>query len=95
MASLTPTFMLNKIAIKGKDNKSFFGGLIAGVFAVIGSAQTVTTITKYTDGSKDVDKDHTQHLVFLAIGLIILMFVAIFVSIWAIFSYIRNYLIFK
>lgn len=95
MASLTPTFMLNKIAIKGKDNKSFFGGLIAGVFAFIGSAQTVTTITKYTDGSKDVDKDHTQHLVFLAIGLIILMFVAIFVSIWAIFSYIRNYLIFK
>lgn len=95
MASLTPTFMLNKIALQGKDNKSFFGGMIAGVFAFIGSAKTITTVTKYTDGTKDVDEDHSQHLVFLALGLIILCMIAIFVSIWAIFSYLRNYLLYK
>ena len=95
MASLTPTFMLNHIAIIGKDKKSFFGKIIANVFAFIGSAQTITTITKYDDGTKDVDHDNTQHYMFWAIGLSVLAIIAIFVFVWAIFNYIRNYLLYK
>ena len=95
MASLTPTFMLNHIAIIGKDKKSFFGKIIANVFAFIGSAQTITTITKYDDGTKDVDHDNTQHYMFWAIGLSVLAIIAVFVFVWAIFNYIRNYLLYK
>lgn len=93
-ASMTPTWMLQKKALFGKKNRDVSGGVIAGILAFVGSAQTVRTITTYTDGSRDVSDDHSQHWVFLMIGIILLVFLAMFMAVWAIFNYVRNYLLY-
>lgn len=94
-ASLTPTWMLVKREIKGKGNNHFSGKLISGIFAFIGSAQTVRTVTKWSDGSTTTSDDNSQHLLYWGIGIFLLIMLVLFIGVWAIFNYVRNYLLYK
>lgn len=94
-ASLTPAWMLVKREMKGKDNNHLSSKLISGIFAFIGSAQTVRTVTKWSDGTTTTDDDHSQHFIFWIIGLFLLIMLVFFIGVWAIFNYVRNYLLYK
>lgn len=87
-----PVFMHNKDAFKSRGTLS--AGCLAAVFGFIASAQTVRTVTKWSDGTKTVDDDHSQHWIFLIIGLAILAMIAFFLALWGFFNYIRNYVLY-
>ncbi|MCQ2324514.1 MAG: hypothetical protein MJZ53_06725 [Paludibacteraceae bacterium] len=95
-ASLTPTWMLVKKEISGNGGKAAGASrFIAGIFSFIGSAQTIRTVTKWSDGTVTKEDDHTQHFVAIIIGIVLFVFLALFISIWGIFNYFRNYVIYK
>ena len=84
--------MHNKDAFKRRGTLS--AGCLAAVFGFIASAQTVRTVTKWSDGTKTVEDDHSQHWIFLIIGLAILAMIAFFLALWGFFNYIRNYVLY-
>lgn len=93
LASRKPQFMIDNKIMSGKGKShSFLFGLLAGL---VGSAATIRTTTKWSDGTKTVDDDHSQHFIAWFISLIILVVVASLVWIWALFNYLRNYVIYK
>ena len=87
-----PVFMHNKDAFKTRGTLS--AGCLAAIFGFIASAQTVRTVTKWSDGSKTVDDDYSQHWVFLIIGLAILAMIAFLLALWGLFNYLRNYILY-
>lgn len=87
-----PTFMHNKDIFK--DSKSFSYGCLASIFGFIASAQTVRTVTKWSDGTKTVDDDYSQHWIHLALGIIVLVIIGIFLFVWALINYLRNYILY-
>ena len=93
LASRKPQFMIdNKIMAGNGKSHSFLFGLLAGL---VGSAATIRTTTRWSDGTKTVDDDHSQHFIAWFISLLILVFVAALVWFWALFNYLRNYVIYK
>lgn len=62
---MAPAFLIDKQAERGLGN--VHSGIIAGVFAMIAGARTIRTVTKYGDGSKDVEDDHSEHWIALFI----------------------------
>lgn len=89
IASRTPMFLIEKRSKRGGGN--IHNSFIAGIFAMIAGAQTVRTITTYSDGHKEVDDDHSEHWIALFFGLVLLIAIAIFMFLWAILNYLRNY----
>ena len=93
LASRKPQFMIdNKIMAGNGKSHSFLFGLLAGL---VGSAATIRITTRWSDGTKTVDDDHSQHFIAWFISLLILVFVAALVWFWALFNYLRNYVIYK
>ncbi len=88
VASSRPTFLLAK-ETGGKIG--FLNSILVGTLAFIGAARTVRRTTTYSDGSRSVDDDHSQHFIFLIIGLIMIVFLACTIVIWSFFNYLRNY----
>lgn len=94
LASLCPNFVLDKKMLKGSQRKTsnyFF----AAIFGFMASAQTVRTITTYSDGHKEVDDDHSQHVIFTIIGIIAMLIMVYFLAVWGIVNYLRNYVFYK
>lgn len=87
-----PIFMHNKDAFRSSGKLS--AGCLAAVFGFIASAQTVRTVTKWSDGTETVDDDHSQHWIFLIIGLIVLAIIAFLLAVWGFFNYLRNYILY-
>lgn len=87
-----PTFMHNKDAFKTRGTLS--AGCLAAIFGFIASAQTVRTVTKWSDGTKTVEDDHSQHWIHLAIGLTILIIIAFLLALWGFINYLRNYVLY-
>lgn len=92
VASRTPQFLIDKRAARGGGN--IHNGIFAGLFAMLAGAQTVRTIYKFEDGSKAYKDDHSQTWIALAIGLIIMVVLAMMMSFWAFLNYIRNYVLY-
>ena len=91
LASRTPVFLIEKRNNRGGGN--IHNGMIAGIFAMIAGAK-VRTIYKYSDGHKEYEDDHSQHWIALALGLVLLVVIASFMALWAIFNYLRNYVLY-
>lgn len=92
IASRTPAFHIEKRAKRGGGN--IHNGLIAGIFAMIAGAQTVRTITTYSDGHKEVDDDNSQHWIAWILAIILFIAIAVFMFVWAFINYIRNYVLY-
>ena len=43
---------------------------------MVGAAQTVTTVTKWSDGSTTRDDDHSQHLFAIILAVIVIAILA-------------------
>lgn len=89
LASRTPAFLIDKRAKRGGGN--IHNGMIAGIFGMIAGAQTIRTITTYSDGHKEYEDDHSQHWIAWILGLCLLVAIAAFMALWAIINYLRNY----
>lgn len=89
LASRAPAFLIDKQAERGFGN--VHNGIITGIFAMIAGARTIRTVTKYGDGSKDVEDDHSEHWIALFISLILFVLIAYLMSVWAFINYLRNY----
>lgn len=89
LASRTPAFLVEKRANRGGGN--IHNGMIAGIFGMIAGAQTIRTITTYSDGHKEYSDDHSQHWIAWILGLCLLVAIAAFMALWALVNYLRNY----
>ena len=82
-------FLIEKRAKRGGGN--IHNGMIAGIFGMIEGAQTIRTITTYSDGHKEYSDDHSQHWIAWILGLCLLVAIAAFMALWALVNYLRNY----
>lgn len=92
MASRTPLFLIVKRQERSGGRRSM--GIVGGILAMIGSAKTVRTVYKFDDGTKAYEDDHSQHWIALFLGLVLLIAVAFLMFFWAIFNYLRNYILY-
>ena len=91
LASQTPIFML----LKHRDGKvGLIDRIIAWALGLIGAAQTVTTVTKWSDGTKTKEDDNSQHWFAWGLALIVILMLAFYLTVFSIFSYLRNYVIY-
>lgn len=94
MASMTPTYMNDRRVLSGNNRRAgFMSGLIAGIFGTLATAKTVTTITKWSDGSTTRDTDNSQVWGALIFTIIMLFLIAMFMYVVAFINYLRNYIL--
>ena len=95
MASMTPTFVLNRRIVNGKGNsRNFMTVFIAGLFGMIAAAPTYKTVTKWSDGSTTSDTDHGATWFSLILTFFVLVLVGFFIAVIGLINYIRNYLLY-
>ena len=92
LASQAPVFLVDKRIEKKRGSLS--AGVFAGVAAMITGAKTIRTTTTWSDGSKTVDDDHSQHWFALIFGIVILFILGVYISAWALVNYLRNYVLY-
>ncbi|WP_300729547.1 hypothetical protein [uncultured Bacteroides sp.] len=92
VASYTPQFLIEKRALRGGGN--IHNGIFAGVVAMIAGARTIRTVTKWSDGTKTVEDDHSEHWIAWVLGIVILITLAAFMILWSFINYLRNYVLF-
>jgi len=95
MSAMTPNFMSYRRELKGKNGPGALNWLLGGVFAVIGSAQTIRYTTKWSDGTTTHEDDNSQHYAAWAIGFIVIMLLLFCLLIWAAVNYLRNYVFYR
>lgn len=92
LASMTPQFMINRAIVKGKDGKrSFMTRFIGGLFGTVAAAKTYHVTTKYSDGSSSSHTDNSQTWISLAFSFIVLVAISMFIAVFGLINYIRNY----
>ena len=65
MASMTPNYILIRKELKGSRGPKFMSGFIAGILTGVATAETVTTVTKWSDGSTTKDVDNSNFWISL------------------------------
>ena len=94
MASMTPIYMNNRRVLNGNNRRAgFMSGLIAGIFGTLATAKTVTTITKWSDGTTTRDTDNSQVWGSLIFTIIMLFIITMFMYVVAFINYLRNYIL--
>lgn len=92
LASRTSTFVLVRQELKnGGAKRSFLSRVIGGLFAGVAAAKTYKTVTTYSDGSQTTDIDDTETWLSLAFTLIVIVVLAMFIWLFSIINYLRNY----
>jgi hypothetical protein len=92
LASRTSTFVLVRQELKnGGAKRSFLSRVIGGLFAGVAAAKTYKTVTTYSDGSQTTDIDDTETWMSLAFTLIVIVVLAMFIWLFSIINYLRNY----
>lgn len=94
LASMTPTYLLNKKALKGDGwRPKFMSGMIAGILGIAATAPTYVTITKWSDGTETKETDDSPFWISLIITIILLVVLAYFMFVVALLNYLRNYVL--
>ncbi|NDV65377.1 hypothetical protein [Bacteroides sp. 224] len=90
LASMTPTFMINKRIMSASDGKrSFMTSIIGGLFGSVATAKTIKYVNKNT--GEVVDTDNSDTWIKLAFTFIVLVFVSFFIAVIGLINYVRNY----
>lgn len=96
LASLTPDWMEMKKELKGKSGKpKFMTRIFGALFGAVATAKTVTTVTKWSDGTKDVEHDNSEFWISLVFAIIVMVVLSVFMFFVAAISYLRNYVIYR
>lgn len=93
LASMTPTYLLNKKALSTSRTPKFMNGMIAGILGLAATAPTYTTVTKWSDGSETKEEDNSAFWFSAIFSLVILLLLAIFMFVVALLNYLRNYVL--
>lgn len=93
LASMTPTYLLNKKALSTTWRPKFMNGMIAGILGLAATAPTYTTVTKWSDGSETKEEDNSAFWISAIITIVVLLFLAIFMFVVALLNYLRNYVL--
>lgn len=91
MASMTPNYILIKKELKGRRGPKFMSGFIAGILGGVATAETVTTVTKWSDGTTTKDVDNSNFWISLILSIVLFVVLAIFMFVLAFINYLRNY----
>ena len=95
LASRTPNFVLVRQELKGKGGKqSFLTRVIGGLFAGIAAAKTYEIVTTYSDGSETRETDNSETWISLAFTLIVIVVLAVFIWVFSLVNYLRNYVLY-
>lgn len=95
LASLTPNFMLYRKELKGNTGSGALSWVLGILAGMILGAKTVRTTTLWSDGSKTVDDDYSQHQVAWIISLVVTVIIIFFLVLWSAINYIRNYVLYR
>lgn len=95
LASMTPTFMVLRRELKGKNSAGCLSAILGGAASMIAGAQTVRTVTKWSDGTTTTDDDHSEHYIAWILAIVVAVTLALLMFIWAVVNYLRNYVIFR
>ena len=91
MASMTPNYILIKKELKGRRGPKFMSGFIGGILGGVAAAETVTTVTKWSDGTTTKDVDNSNFWISLILSIVLFVVLAIFMFVLAFINYLRNY----
>jgi hypothetical protein len=92
LASRTSNFVLVRQELKnGGVKRSFLSRVIGGLFAGVAAAKTYKTVTTYSDGSQTTDIDNTETWFSLIFALLMLVVLAVFIWLFSLINYLRNY----
>ena len=94
-ASLTPNFMLYRKELKGNTGNGALSWVFGALASMILGAQTIRTTTTWSDGSKTVEDDNSQHHIAWFISLIVTVLIVCLLVFWAAVNYIRNYVLYR
>ncbi|MBR5133740.1 MAG: hypothetical protein IKV29_06525 [Alistipes sp.] len=95
LASRTSNFVLVRQELKGKGGKqSFLTRVIGGLFAGIAAAKTYEIVTTYSDGSETRETDNSETWISLAFTLIVIVVLAVFIWVFSLVNYLRNYVLY-
>ena len=93
LASRTSNFVLIRKELKGGGGKqSFLTRVIGGLFAGVAASKTYKTVTTYSDGSQTTDYDNSETWITLTFTLVIIVLLSMFIWVFSIINYLRNYL---
>lgn len=96
LSAYEPTFIaLKKEMRSGGRGKGFLGIILGGLASGIATAKTYKTITTYEDGHKETSIDNSETWISLAIALIVSVILVIFTFVFAMYNYLRNYVLYK
>jgi hypothetical protein len=91
VASFAPQFLIDK-RLRNLGSSNFSSGLVGFFAGLFFAAPTFTTVTKYTDGSSSTTTDFNfLGLLLMVLGLFI---IAMFMIVFGLLNYLRNYVIF-
>ena len=94
LASMTPTYLLNKKALKGDGwRPKFMSGMIAGILGLAATAPTYVTVTKWSDGTETKEEDNSAVVGSIFITFFLLIILAYFMFVVALLNYLRNYVL--
>lgn len=95
LASLTPTFMIYRRELNGNNGAGCLSAILGGAAAMILGAQTVTTVTKWSDGTTTREDDNSQHFIAWILAIIIAVVLTFLMFVWAAVNYLRNYVFYR
>ncbi len=94
LASCRPSYMLNR-ASEQQGGAGCLNSVVIGTFSTILTAQTVTTRTTYSDGSRTYSDDYSEHWISWILTIIVMSFLTSLIFVWALISYLRNYVFYR
>lgn len=92
LACQKPMFLVEK---KADGSPGIHNSIIANICSMALSGKTIRTTTTYTDGSKTVEDDSSGEWIMMIFGFALLILFSIMISLWSLFSYLRNYVIYR
>ena len=90
LASRAPVFLVEKRIEKKRGSLS--AGVFAVVAAMISGARTIRTTTTWSDGSKTVKDDDSEHWFAYIVGFFVMVILGVYIYLWAFVNYLRNYI---
>ena len=93
LASKTPAYLLYKKELKGSNRPGCMSGTIAGILGMAATAEAVTTVTKWSDGTTTKETDSSNVWISWIITIILLIVLAYLMFVVALVNYLRNYVL--
>ena len=94
LGSQRHTYQLMALELKGSRGAGFLTALLGGIFAFMGSGKTyITTYLNELGQPVAQDEDNSEHVMYPALGLILIAVIGMFMPFVGLVNYVRFYII--